>query len=436
MTDAMNDHAAKSSDAKPRGGRSAVEAVDACIRCIEEREPQVRAFVDFAPARAREQARALDRVEPAERGPLHGVPVAVKEVFDVAGMRCGWGTPIHRDRVPTRDSAVVRALEAAGAAIVGTTVSTEYAMARPGPTRNPFDPERTPGASSSGSAAAVGAGMVPIALGSQTIGSIIRPAAYCGVFGFKPTWGTIDSDGAMSLSEALDHPGILAATLDDLRTAFGVLRRDSGGDRTRPRVNLGMITVHVLARWGPEPYDETSVKAIDGAAATFRSRGMTAISASLPDDLSDEEDCLTRILCHDMARHHGNDRDRCGDLMSDRLRNMIDRGRDIDGVEYEAARQRATEIRGRLEAIIGADGLFMTAATIGVAPLAADGTGSRSPQRIWTLAGMPAITVPVGMAGGLPIGVQLVGARGRDDLVLAAAEILATPQGQGRRDGR
>lgn len=410
------------------GGEQAVEqTVLACIRRIEAREPQVRAFVHFDPDGALAQARALDALARALRGPLHGMPVAIKEVFDVRGLKCAWGTPIHANRVPESDAWVVAALREAGAVIMGTAVATEYALATAGPTRNPWDSSRTPGASSSGPAAAVGAGMVPAALGSQTIGSIIRPAAYCGIFGFKPSWGSIDDTGAMALSETLDHVGILASDFRDLRCIYSVLRRRPGagaGAGSEYHEN-GPRKVHVLTDIGEEALSPTAVAAIDRAADVFKSQGCEISQLTLTAEFADGDAILKTILCRDMALHHGGDRDRAGAQMSERVRTMIDRGRGIGEVEYRQARERAAALATRLEEMIGPEGAILTGSTIDVAPLLTQGTGSRAPQLLWTLVGMPAITVPCGMADGLPIGVQLVCARGNDDLVLMAAGRLS-----------
>ena len=405
--------------------QSAEQNVQDCIRRIEDREPQVRAFVHFDPEGALTQARALDALAPGRRGPLHGMPIAIKEVFDVKGLKCAWGTSIHANRVPETDAWVVAALREAGAVIMGTTVSTEYALATAGPTRNPWDALRTPGASSSGPAAAVGAGMVPVALGSQTIGSIIRPAAYCGIFGFKPSWGTIDIAGSMALSEPLDHVGILASDFRDLQCIYSVLRRrpDSGSVSESHEKGLGKI--HVLREAGEEALSPTVLGAIDRAADVFKSQGCEVSQMTLDAEFADGDAILKTILCRDMARHHGCDRDRAGDQMSERVRTMIDRGREIGEAEYGQAREEAAALAARLEDMIGPEDVILTGSTIDVAPLITQGTGSRSPQLIWTLVGMPAVTVPCGMANGLPIGVQLAGVRGNDDLVLLTAERLS-----------
>ena len=184
VPDALIGLGATAAAAATRAGTCTAEALTAaCLKRIDAREPSVRAFVDMQRDRALAEVRDLDWRVAGERGPLHGVPVAVKEVFDVAGMICGWGTPIRENQVPRRDAVVVARLRAAGAVVVGTTVSTEYAVWTAGPNTNPHDPARTPGGSSSGSAAAVAAGMVPLAIGSQTIGSVVRPAVYCGALG-------------------------------------------------------------------------------------------------------------------------------------------------------------------------------------------------------------------------------------------------------------
>src|SRR6185437_3362004 len=199
------------------GELSSEEYTGACLDRIAAVEDRVHAFAHLDPDAALAQARALDerRRSGGPVGPLHGVPVAVKDIFDTADYPTECGSPILRGRRPMRDTTAVARLRAGGAVIIGKTVTTEFAYYHPGPTRNPHDPERTPGGSSSGSAAAVAAGMVPLAIGSQTNGSVIRPAAFCGVYGCKPTHGTISRHGALMLSQTLDHVGVFANTLTD-----------------------------------------------------------------------------------------------------------------------------------------------------------------------------------------------------------------------------
>ena len=210
---------------------------------------------------------------------------------------------------------------------------------------------------------------------------------------------------------------------------FDILRQNQDGCNADERETPGHIRVHVLTEVGAEPLGPAAISVIKRAASRFKACGIEVIPKRLPGDVPAVDDLLKLILCHDMARHHGGDRDREGDRMSRRVRSMIDRGRKITPLEYEDACARALEIASHLEDVIQPGGLFLAAATIDVAPPATQGTGSRAPQRLWTLAGMPAITVPYGKAEGLPIGVQLIARRGNDDLVLSTAQLL----GQDRR---
>ena len=265
--------------------------------------------------------------------------------------------------------------------------------------------------------------MVPAALGSQTIGSTIRPAAYCGIFGFKPSWGGIDVAGSMVLSEPLDHVGVLASDLRDLRRIYSVLRRGPVTEGENHENGPGKI--HVVTDIGEDAFSPTALAAIDRAADVFRSQGCEVSQLALSAEFADADTILKTILCRDMARHHGGDRDRAGDQMSERVRAMIDRGRAIGEAEYRCARESAAALTARLEDMIGPQGVILTGSTIDVAPLLDKGTGSRAPQLLWTLVGMPAITLPCGMANGLPIGVQLAGARGSDELLLSVAGRLS-----------
>ena len=210
--------AADAARAIREGSISSEQLIDACLARINAVEPAVQAWQYLDPVHARAQARALDEHRRAGEplGPLHGVPVGVKDIIDTADMPTENGTVLHAGRTPWRDATVVAMLRAAGAVIMGKTVTTECATYAPGKTRNPHHREHTPGGSSSGSAAAVAAGMVPLALGSQTNGSLIRPAAFCGLYGFKPTHGLIPRHGILKLSRALDHVGVLARTLEDI----------------------------------------------------------------------------------------------------------------------------------------------------------------------------------------------------------------------------
>ena len=401
-----------------RGEKSAEEVVLASLARISKLDPQVHAF--------REVAATADAVSEAlgsgrTKGSLQGVPVAVKEIFDVRGMHCSWGTAIHRTRVPQQDSVAVARLRAAGAVILGTTISTEYAIGAAGPTTNPHDASRTPGGSSSGSAAAVAAGMVPVALGSQTVGSIIRPATFCGVYGLKPTHGAIDVGGVMPLSEMLDHIGVLARTPADIALVCRILF-----DRTSDWVEMAAPSRVHLVR-GPMwmRVESASHTALERARAALSATGASVSSTELPADFENAASWLDTILCRDIAVNHGGDRDRVGDEMSPKLRALVDRGRATTSAQYIDAVEQSLRIRESLLRLLDDDSIILAAATDGVAPMRSiDGTGAPQLQGLYTMAGLPALAVPCGTIRGLPVGVQLVAAPGREGMLIAAANAM------------
>lgn len=414
-----------------RGDLSSEELVHACLDRIAALEPRVRAFVDLQPEEALAQARMLDRHRGSQRGALHGVPVAIKEIFDVRGMRCSWGTPFHKTRIPQRDATAVARLRAAGAVILGTTVSTEYAIAAPGPTTNPHDASRTPGGSSSGSAAAVAANMVPLALGSQTIGSIVRPATYCGVYGLKPTHGTIGTTGAMPLSAFLDHVGMLARTPEDIALACHVLFDRNSGASGSMAIDSSSLDEwkappHVLLVKSPLDWriEAPSRTALERARTALESRGACVTPRELPATLTPAEAWLDIILCRDIAVNHGQDGDRAGDQFSQRLRELLDRGRTISDAQYAQAIGHARQYRQSLLKLLEGDSIICAPATDGVAPVLAQGTGSPDMQGLYSLTGLPALAVPLGMVDGLPVGVQLIAAPGRERYLLACARAM------------
>ncbi len=412
---------------RARSGRhGAVETMRACIERIEALDPRIHAFVDFRPDRALEQARAADD-EGDRRRPLHGIPVAVKEVFDVAGMQCSWGSAIHAGRVPSRDAPIVNTLRTLGAIVVGTTVSTEYAIAAAGPTVNPHDSRRTPGGSSSGSAAAVAAGMVPLALGSQSIGSVVRPATYCGVWGMKPAKGVLSTSGVMALSEQLDHVGLFAGSAADMEYAWRALRQDAGSAQSAP-APLRVLGVSGPLRQRVQPPSET---AVNRARALIRNSGLEIAEFVTPDSFEQVENHIFTILCRDMARHHGDDRRQFGTQMSARLRELIDRGSGISDDAYGEALVQAQTYREILLRELDIPGTVMVAAaTDSSAPLMEEGTGSPLLQALWTLTGLPVLAVPCGEMDGLPVGVQLIAAPGQETLLFRLGSVLTAGHGR------
>lgn len=408
------------------GHEGAAARVGRALDAIATHDPALRAFCDLRATAARAEARALDELPALQRQALHGVPVAIKEVFDVAALRCSWGTPIHAERRPSADGEAVRRLKAAGAVVLGTVASTEYAMARAAPTGNPYALERTPGASSSGSAAAVAAGLVDLALGSQTIGSGIRPAAYCGVLGLKPTHGAVPLGGAMPLSAPLDHAVILARDIDLLEAAWTVLGAQTpvaGARAAPPTAPLSRSRVALVEPWFDDAVDARMAARVEAAAQHLA--GGKAERIAVPQGVRQhEQGCLETILSFDMWRHHGDDAQTAGALMSEALKAWLARGQQMDATGYRRELARRENLIQAMSDAVHPFDLLATVATTGVAPLRSEGTGSRSPQRLWTLLGWPALAVPIGLVDGLPVAVQLIARPGQERRLLAAARQL------------
>ena len=404
------------------GKCSAEEVTQSCLARIAEREPIVRAFVDIDADGALRQARELDTKE-AHR-PLHGIPIAVKDTIDVEGLHCTLGTPIHKNRIPTSDSMIVQRIRDAGAVIVGTTVSTEYAIARAGRTTNPHSPAHTPGGSSSGSAAAVAARMVPLALASQTIGSIIRPSTYCGIFGLKPTKGAINRRGTMALSPFLDHLGPMARSVDDIslacRSMFDTVPPPQFGTSAHSRIRKAMLIEGPMQ----ERIEPPTRQALDRAQTILRANGIPVEEISLPRAFRGAVTCWETILFRDLAINHGSDRDAFGSQMSDRFRKIIDDGRKTSDRAYEDAIAEAQSYRDQLLQLLTPDVIILAPATDGTAPPFSEQTGPSMLQGLWSLAGLPSLAVPCGKVGELPVGVQLIAQPGLDDLLLNVGRLF------------
>lgn len=411
------------------GRANAVSTTDAVLARIAAQDAALHAFVDVDEVGARDSARRCDQGE-FQDGPLRGMPVAIKEVVDVRGLHCGWGTPIHADRIPGDDAPAVQALRAAGAVVVGTTASTEYAIAAAPATLNPHDPTRTPGGSSSGSAAAVAAGMVALALGSQTIGSIVRPATYCGIFGLKPTFGAISTRQAMPLSPWLDHIGMLGLHLDDMRRGcVALFQRDPHDPHSQlippPDADAPTARPRVFVAHGPLDHraQQPSTAAVERARAIFHEAGLLGDDRALPDAARVGEAVIETLLCHDMARTYQQDYETNAGAMSARVRGLIETGQQISGAQYDDAVTQRGVLRDTLREQLQ-DDVWLTPAVDSVAPKRDEGTGSPALQGLWTLCGFPVLAAPCGKFDGLPVGVQLIAAPGREDLLFGAAAVL------------
>jgi len=434
MTELANLGLHAAAEAVREGRCTSVQLVDACLSRIDKREPVVRAFRDLDIDGARSQAKARDSV-PVD-GALNGVPIAIKECYDVEGRLCTWGTPIHSDRRAPSDAVLVECLRESGAVIVGTTIATEYAIGDAGPTTNPHAPDRTPGGSSSGSAAAVAAGMVPMAIGSQAVGSIVRPSVYCGVYGLKPTKGAISGRGGMPLSQFLDHPGPIARHPEDLTLACEVLFGEDPEDAYSRFVRAPTFSetpkdLTILVVEGPLSHriETPSRNAFTQARQAFEKAGACVIEHMLPENFSGHFACLETILAYECALNHGDDRDAHGDLMSVRMRQIVDNGRQTSDADYRTALEEAKSYRDTLLKLLSGNTIILAAPADSVAPpISESGTGSNQLQGLWTLTWLPVLAVPIGKAQGLPIGVQLIGSDGREDLLLSACSLIAHHQ--------
>lgn len=357
-------------------GEIASEAyVRACLDRIAAVEPDVLAFVSIDPDYALAQARMLDDYRASGRplGPLHGVPVAIKDIFDTKDFPTGYGSSIYADRRPRTDCSVVARLRAAGAVIIGKTVTTEFAYFFPGKTRNPHDPTRTPGGSSSGSAAAVAAGMVPLAIGSQTNGSVIRPASFCGVFGSKPGHGTISRAGVLPLSPALDHVGPFARTLADIALVLDVIVGNDPADpdsipfaapafRAALAEDLPLPPTFALVRTPMWDKADAETKAAVEAAA----KELGAIEAELPASYAAGWDAQRAIMAADMAHNLGPLIAK-GEI-SQRLQDLIAEGRAVTAAQYLAAQADAKRYTAALSEIFERADAIVTPSARGVAP--------------------------------------------------------------------
>jgi Asp-tRNA(Asn)/Glu-tRNA(Gln) amidotransferase A subunit family amidase len=414
------------------------ELVQACLERIRAVEPTVQAWQYLDEEHALGQARAADerRRSGAGVGPLNGVPVGIKDIIDTADMPTENGTVLHQGRMPAEDAKVVATLRAAGAVILGKTVTTECAYFSPGKTRNPWNPEHTPGGSSSGSAAAVAAQMVPIALGSQTNGSVIRPAAFCGVYGFKPTHGLIPRTGILKLSRALDHVGLFSRSLDDLALlAEELVGYDEGDPDSRPRGRVPFRST--LQEEPPIPPMLGFLKTPHWERMTPEAReALDELRAALGDRIEEVDllpsadsawDWQKIVMEADMAANFEREWEQGRDKLSPQLRGLIERGREVKAVDYKRA------LRGAERAIESFDELFterydaiVTPAALGTAPKGLSSTGDPCFCTPWSLLGMPAVSLPLMQgSGGLPLGVQLVGRRNFDARLLRTARWLA-----------
>ena len=418
------------------GEITAVQVTESCLARVAAQEPTLKAFACLDPERALAQARALDerKRHGLPLGPLFGLPVGLKDIIDTADLPTEWGSPLYRGRRPRQDATVVRRLRAAGAVILGKTVTTEFAFVHPGATVNPHDVTRTPGGSSSGSAAGVAAGLMPLALGTQTNGSMIRPASFCGVFGFKPSFGLVSRGGVLSTAPCLDQLGCFARSLADLALAAEVLVGDDPADpATRPfaapdfrRVLAGgsrvtpSIAVVRTHRWAE--MDADGKAAFDELVAQL---GTAAEVVTLPPIFGEAWELLRRIMLSEIAYNLGGAQQKGRDQMSDQINALLDEGRAVTAVQYHAAQAARTAMQREMEELFAGFDAVLTPAAKGEAPKGLGSTGDPLYCTTWSLLGLPAVSLPILTgANGLPIGAQLVGGMNDDARLLRHADWL------------
>lgn len=391
-------------------------------------EPALQAFMVLADEASDTGA------EPAHGAPLAGIPVAVKDIVATRDFPTANGSPIDAGRVPDADAWVVDRLRALGGSVLGKTVTTEFAWRQPGPTRNPWNLDHTPGGSSSGSAAAVAAGLAPLAFGTQTFGSVLRPAAYCGIVGLKPSFGAVPRVGVHPLAGSLDHVGFLTRSVSDAAYALSLFAGTDARDRhglplpafavdpaigllpseTPPRIALVRTALWTTA-------DEEARHVLEAAARTFGSAGAAVEEVALPPVFDVLAEDARTILATEAAARFGPLVIRYPDRTSVPLKGLVAEGEALSAPAYATALQRQAELRGSFDAALGPFDVVLTLPASGVAPRGLDFTGDAAFCVPWTCLGTPAIALPAGAsAAGLPLGLQLVG-RYRGDLALLRA---------------
>ncbi|MGZ8231468.1 MAG: amidase [Burkholderiales bacterium] len=396
-----------------RADETSCEAVArACLERIAECEPRVQAWEYLDSDYVIAQARAIDGGD-KRQGPLAGVPYGVKDIIDTADMPTEYGSPIFKGHRPKRDAACVALSRKAGGVLMGKTVTTEFANVHPGKTRNPHDPERTPGGSSSGSGAAVGASMVPLAIGTQTTGSTTRPASFCGTFGYRPTWGDLRTTGVMEASASLDTLGILARSVEDVAlyrdVLLGVEPRPVSDLASPPRI--GFCRTHAWPRLKPE-----TQKLLEGAAGELARAGAMVEEVTLANDFEGLEDAHRWISGFEMARNLTWEFENHWNEISEEFRN----GRVKDGLacsyeKYVDMRSRMHHCRKLLLPIFDRYDVLLAASAEGEATPGWHPVPHPWVYMIWTTMHVPSITIPVFEGpNGFPIGAQLI-ARHHDD---------------------
>ena len=372
--------------------------VTACLDRIRELDPSIRAWVQVMP-------------QPEEaQGPLAGIPFGVKDIVETRGLSTEYGSPIYRGRIGTTDADIVRELRKRGAILLGKTQTTAFAYRTPAPTRNPRDLEHTPGGSSSGSAAAVAAGMVPFAVGEQTQGSVLRPASYCGVTGFKPTYGLLSMRGVLPLAHSLDTLGFFTHTPVDMLALWGAIGQPTGHEETVP---IGL----------PDPVPEVEpamAMAYGEATSALRRAGAKIVLLDITPLLAQLADAARTVMFYEGARFHAERYRRYGDQLGE-LASLVREGLQMTEETYARSRKVIAKCRTRFAEIYREVPVIVVPAATGPAPSGLAFTGDTTMNAPWTALGSPAISIPMAVHDALPLGLQLTANRNSDSQVLRAA---------------
>ncbi len=372
-------------------------AVKACLERIQTLDPKIQAWAQVAPQ------------PPLGDGPLAGIPFAAKDIMETRGLATEYGSPVYKGRLGSTDAAIVTSLRQRGAIMLGKSHTAAFAYRTPAPTRNPRNLEHTPGGSSSGSAAAIAAGMVPFALGTQTRGSVLRPASYCGITGFKPTYGLIPTDGVMEFSKSLDTIGFFTHTPADMVALWEAMGHASGRDE-EPTVGV------------PEPMPDVEpemAQAFQNAIAALRRAGVPMRTVDIAGMLKTLEAATTDVMFYEGARVHEARWKEYGRRLLD-VADLVEKGLKMPAEQYERAGRQIAEGRVRVSELYRTTPIMLVPAATGPAPRGLATTGDARMNAPWTALGTPAISIPM-PAAGLPLGLQLTAERGQDARVLRAA---------------
>ncbi|HXP78432.1 MAG TPA: amidase [Verrucomicrobiae bacterium] len=376
--------------------------LELCLQRIRELEPSIHAWVQVQPER------------PTADGPLSEIPFGAKDIIETRGMATEYGSPLYKGRLGSADAAIIREMRSRGAILLGKTVTTAFAYRTAGPTRNPRNLEHTPGGSSSGSAAAVAAGMVPFTIGEQTRGSMIRPASYCGVTGFKPTYDLLPTEGMLPLSKSLDTLGLFTHTPTDMLALWKALGHPAGGEEQ-------------FAFGAPEPMPECEpemANAFRQALSLLRRSGVTIKAVDISAFLKKLDEANDVEMFYEGARFHEARLKEFGDRLDQPLAILIRDGLKISSEQYAEAKRYLAESRKQMGEIFKATPVILTPAATGPAPLGLTNTGDPRMNAPWTALGTPAVSIPMPIASGLPLGLQLTADLGQDARILQAALLL------------